>query len=86
MTCRSVLWRRATGAMVIAAAAPAHEGKEHGAPEVRAIDTTDIWTLARGGQLYDNWWAVVEADPPQSTHPAYPSTGYPNANPCQPAH
>ena len=28
-----------------------------------------------GGQLYDKWWAVIEADEPQSTHPAYPADG-----------
>jgi len=35
----------------------------------------DIWALARGGQLYDNWALVLDADPPTTTHPAYPSIG-----------
>ena len=42
---------------------------------VEAHDVTDIWDIARGGQLYDKWWAVIEADEPEATHPAYPSAG-----------
>jgi len=44
-------------------------GKEH------AHDLTDVWAVARGGQLYDNWIAVMEADKPKATHPAYPKAG-----------
>ncbi len=40
-----------------------------------AHDVTDIWAMARGGQLYDNWMAVTEADKPIGTHPAYPKAG-----------
>ena len=40
-----------------------------------AHDPTNIWTIARGGQLYDNWMAVLEADEPKETHPAYPASG-----------
>ncbi len=36
-------------------------------------DRTDIWATARGGLLYDNWMAVLEADKPKKTHPAYPA-------------
>jgi len=43
--------------------------------EGHAHDPTDIWATARGGQLYDKWWAVTEADAPQTTHPAYPAAG-----------
>jgi len=35
---------------------------------------TDIWEISRGGQLYDEWWAVIEADAPEATHAAYPAT------------
>ena len=35
----------------------------------------DIWTISRGGQLYDNWMVVLDADPPAETHPAYPAAG-----------
>ncbi len=38
-----------------------------------AHDPTDIWDMARGGQLYDNWMAVMERDAPEGTHPAYPA-------------
>lgn len=30
----------------------------------------------RGGQIYDNWMATLEADAPKQTHPAYPAAGY----------
>jgi thiosulfate dehydrogenase len=36
---------------------------------------TAVWEISRGGQLYDEWWAVIEADEPQATHPAYPADG-----------
>jgi thiosulfate dehydrogenase len=43
--------------------------------QAHAHDATDIWDIARGGQLYDNWMAVVEADEPEQSHPAYPAAG-----------
>jgi len=36
---------------------------------------TDVFTIARGGLLYDKWWEVLEHDPPSSTHPSYPAAG-----------
>jgi len=36
---------------------------------------TDVFSLARGGQLYDKWWAVVGADKPKGTHSAYTAKG-----------
>ncbi len=55
-------------AMLTALAQPAaaQEGHAH---------ETGIWAVARGGQLYDKWWAVLELDPPAETHPAYPAAG-----------
>jgi thiosulfate dehydrogenase len=35
----------------------------------------EIWAISRGGQLYDNWIEVLDADPPTEKHPAYPATG-----------
>jgi len=32
-------------------------------------------TIARGGRLYDKWWAVIDTDPPEEANPAYPETG-----------
>ncbi|NIP71790.1 MAG: hypothetical protein GWO16_01585, partial [Gammaproteobacteria bacterium] len=43
--------------------------------EGHAHDLSDVWDVARGGQLYDKWYAVLEQDPPQETHPAYPAAG-----------
>jgi thiosulfate dehydrogenase len=57
----------------LAPAALAHED-DHTPASHHAHDTTNIWDVARGGQLYDNWMAVLEADQPGQTHPAYPPT------------
>jgi len=38
-------------------------------------DTSESWTLARGGLLYDNWAAVLDRRAPGNTHPSYPKTG-----------
>ena len=43
--------------------------------EGHAHNPTNVWAIARGGQLYDKWWAVLEQEPPKTTHPAYPATG-----------
>ena len=36
---------------------------------------TDLWAVARGGQLYDNWALTLDTEIPKETHPAYPSVG-----------
>jgi thiosulfate dehydrogenase len=36
---------------------------------------TDVFAIARGDQYYDKWWAVIDADEPETTHPAYPAEG-----------
>ena len=41
----------------------------------RPSDPSEAWLLAYGGRLYDTWWASLLADPPDSTHPAYPEQG-----------
>ena len=38
-------------------------------------DRSDVWSIARGGQLYDKWWAVLGHEKPEDTHPAYPADG-----------
>ena len=43
--------------------------------EGHAHDPTNIWAISRGGQLYDKWWEVIEAQAPKTTHPAYPAAG-----------
>ena len=49
--------------------------RQAGAHDAHAHEETDIWAIARGGQLCDNWMAVLEADAPEATHPAYPAAG-----------
>ena len=34
-----------------------------------------VWDVARGGQLYDNWGKVLGKELPKQTHPAYPAAG-----------
>jgi mono/diheme cytochrome c family protein len=36
---------------------------------------TEIFAIARGGQLYDRWWTVLDAKVPSTTHRSYPSDG-----------
>lgn len=48
------------------------QGEEYEASG-HAHDISDTWAIARGGQLYDAWFAVTEQDPPEQTHPAYPA-------------
>lgn len=36
---------------------------------------TDVFAIARGGQLYDKWWAVLDGKPPSTTHRSYPMDG-----------
>ena len=31
-------------------------------------------SLARGGKLYDKWYAVIKADKPTESHPLYPAS------------
>lgn len=38
-------------------------------------DLREIWDIARGGQLYDNWAKALDQELPNTTHPAYPSVG-----------
>lgn len=55
----------------------AQEEEEEEATEfdVHAHEMTNVWDIARGGELYDDWMAVMEADVPEGTHPAYPAAG-----------
>jgi thiosulfate dehydrogenase len=40
-----------------------------------AATRSQVWDIARGGQLYDNWAKVLGKELPSETHPAYPATG-----------
>ena len=57
-------------------AASAHEGEAF-----HAHDETDVWAVARGGQLYDNWMAILEAVAPQDTNEGLNRIRSPNALP-----
>ena len=61
-----------TGTMMIE---PAKAADEEVRPSSPVNIPTNIWAISRGGQLYDKWWAVLELDPPEETHPAYPAEG-----------
>ena len=63
---------------VLAVAAPrgaAADEDDRKSESRHAHGLSDVWAVARGGQLYDNWMAVLEADEPENTHPAYPASG-----------
>jgi len=51
------------GLMAVATAASADDNQD------------DIWSISRGGQLYDNWAASRDTEAPDVTHPAYPAAG-----------
>jgi len=38
-----------------------------------AVQAEEQGSLARGGKLYDKWYAVIKADKPTKSHPAYPA-------------
>ena len=50
----------------------------HGDPALLTgspADPSESWTLAKGGQIYDKWWAATGANVPSVTHPSYPVSG-----------
>lgn len=59
-------------------ATPAPAAAQEARPVSPISMPTNIWAISRGGQLYDSWWAVIEADAPKETHPAYPAEGKKN--------
>ncbi len=76
---RSIAWFGPIAITVaIALAMPltvAADDNHNDTPDTHAHDLSDVWALARGGQIYDNWMATLEADAPKQTHPAYPAAG-----------
>ncbi len=80
-------WRRLSAVLVavgfaaafvftgLAGAGPALAQENDDETPVHAHDPTNIWAIARGGQLYDNWTAVLEQEAPGRNHPAYPAAG-----------
>jgi thiosulfate dehydrogenase len=50
----------------------------HGDPNIvfgAPANPSTTWSISKGGQLYDKWWAALGLPPPAGTHPAYPATG-----------
>ncbi len=33
----------------------------------------DLWDIARGGQLYDDWAVALDKESPARSHPSYPA-------------
>ncbi len=58
------------GLLVAASPALAQEGYANEEEEEE-----DIWKIARGGQLYDNWAVALDIELPETTHPAYSPVG-----------
>jgi thiosulfate dehydrogenase len=51
---------------------------QQGAPITAESDARydpDLWDIARGGQLYDNWAAALDKELPDPSHPSYPPVG-----------
>ena len=59
----------------VLSASPAIADDNDKAGKAHAHNLSDVWAIARSGQLYDNWITVMEAAKPKETHPAYPKAG-----------
>lgn len=44
-------------------------------PPASADDSDSLYSLTRGGRLYDNWYAELKDRAPEIVHPAYPKDG-----------
>ena len=63
-----------TGGAVLTAGplkATAHQIASSGPASSQEMESS----LARGGRLYDKWYAVIDTDAPKGAHPSYPATG-----------
>lgn len=67
--------RYETGLAAILLAGVAFLGTGSSVADENGIEETEVFTIMRGGALYDNWMAVLGADEPETTHPAYPAAG-----------
>jgi len=54
---------------------PTETGAQDARPTSPVSSPTNIWAISRGGQIYDAWWEVIEADEPTGTHFSYPAEG-----------
>jgi len=69
-----MLRRITIGAAVMAVALASVPASAQGLVEPPG-GASSVWDTTRGGELYDEWWAVIEAEEPTDTHPAYPAEG-----------
>jgi hypothetical protein len=58
----------ATFGMVMPVQADGHELSKYESAETLA-------SIARGGQIYDKWYKVLDKSAPKMAHPAYPGSG-----------
>ncbi len=61
-------------AWALLAPAPASADEPSGDP-MHVHDANDVWAIARGARLYDNWMEELLANKPRANHPAYPASG-----------
>ncbi len=67
-----------TGLALTLLLAPLPAAAQQGAPLTAESATRydpDLWDIARGGQLYDNWAAALDKAAPEQSHPSYPAVG-----------
>jgi mono/diheme cytochrome c family protein len=62
-------------ALVASSPATAQQSGNPVRAESAAKYDPDLWDIARGGQLYDNWAAALDKELPKKSHPSYPSVG-----------
>ncbi len=48
---------------------PEQQDYVHGEPQA----PSEVWTIAAGGRIYDNWWEALDREKPEATNPAYPT-------------
>ena len=61
-------------AWALLASGPASADEPSGDP-MHLHDANDVWSIARGARLYDNWMEELLAHKPRTNHPAYPASG-----------
>ncbi len=77
-THESTTWLALAGVALTLSLTPLPAAAQQGAPltaESAARYQPDLWDIARGGQLYDNWFVALDKEPPEQSHPSYPPVG-----------